>query len=159
MTIDVLIEIPANSSVKYEFDEDNKRLYVDRFAATPMAYPENYGMVDQTKAPDGDPLDAFVLTIKAIVPGAWIRSKVIGMIVMKDEKGSDNKLLCVPETPGMDQSTGSWQNLSDIPQDRLDKIKHFLEHYKDLEPGKWVKVERFADKIEAEQILEESRVK
>jgi inorganic pyrophosphatase len=158
MVIDVLIEIPANSSVKYEFDENLKRLYVDRFQTAPMNYPENYGLIEGTKGGDGDPLDAFVLTSQPIVPGSWIKVRPIAMVVMEDEKGSDNKLLCVPVDEKVDPITGNWQTLSDIQKYRLDRIIHFLQHYKDLESGKWVKINHVADKNEAEAELAKSKV-
>jgi len=158
-TIHVQIEIPANSSIKYELDEENGRIYVDRFLPTPMGYPENYGLIEGTHGKDGDALDALVLTAQPMVPGTWIKAKVIAMLEMEDEEGVDCKLICVPEKKKIDYVTGEWEDLADIPQYRLDRIKHFFEHYKDLEPEKWVKINTFVGRKEALKELAEGREK
>ena len=148
------IEIPAGSSIKYELNEANHRIYVDRFIPTPMAYPENYGLVENTR---GDALDALVLTSQPMLPDTWIEAKVIGMLQMEDEGGIDHKLICVPCTPKIDFLCGAWEDLADVPQHRLDRIKHFFEHYKDLEKDKWVKINKFVGKEEGMKVLEEAR--
>lgn len=153
--LDILIEIPANSSIKYEVDEDTGRIYVDRFVPTPMAYPENYGMIAGTAGKDGDALDALVLTSQPIAPGIWIKAKVIGMLEMEDEEGIDHKLLCVPAKAKIDFMCGTWEDIKDVPPYRLDRIKHFFEHYKDLEKDKWVKINTFVGQAEAIKELEE----
>ncbi|MGI5827476.1 MAG: inorganic diphosphatase [Patescibacteria group bacterium] len=158
-TVHIQIEIPADSAIKYEVDEANGRIYVDRFLPTPMAYPENYGLIEGTHGKDGDALDALVLTAKPMLPGTWIKAKVIGMLEMEDEEGIDCKLICVPEKTKIDYACGGWEDLSDIPQYRLNRIKHFFEHYKDLEPEKWVKINKFVGKEEALKELEEGRQK
>lgn len=157
--VDVLIEIPANSNTKYEVDEATGRIFVDRFVPTPMAYPENYGMIVGTAGKDGDALDALVLTSQPIQPGMWIKARVIGMLEMEDEEGIDHKLICVPAKAKIDFMCGAWEDLKDIPQHRLDRIKHFFEHYKDLEKDKWVKINKFTGKAEAEKELAEGMEK
>lgn len=156
-TLHVLIEIPAGSSTKYEQDEETGRMYVDRFVPTPMFYPENYGSIEGCQGKDGDLLDALVLTSQPILPGCWIKARVIGMLEMEDEEGIDHKIICVPEKAKQDVICGAWQDLSDVPQSRLDRIKHFFEHYKDLEPDKWVKIKKFVNKTEAEKTVKEAK--
>jgi inorganic pyrophosphatase len=153
----ILIEIPANSNIKYEQDEETGRIYVDRFVPTPMFYPENYGAVEGIPGKDGDLMDALVLTSQPVAPGMWIKARVIGMLEMEDEEGIDHKLICVPEKAKQDVICGSWQELSDVPQYRLDKIKHFFEHYKDLEKDKWVKIKSFVGKEEAMKEIESNK--
>lgn len=157
--VHILIEIPANSNIKYEQDESNGRIYVDRFVPTPMFYPENYGSIEGAPGKDGDLLDAVVLTSQPIAPGVWIKARVIGMLEMEDEEGIDHKLVCVPEKAKQDVVCGAWQDLSDVPQYRLDRLKHFFEHYKDLEKDKWVKINKFSNQAEALKELEEARAK
>ena len=158
-TLHILIEIPAGSNIKYEQDEENGRIYVDRFVPTPMFYPENYGSVEGAKGKDGDLLDALVLTSQPIAPGCWIKARVIGMLEMEDEGGIDHKLICVPAKTKQDVVFGAYNDLSDIPQWRLDRMKHFFEHYKDLEPEKWAKINKFVGKAEAEKELAEAQAK
>lgn len=153
----VLVEIPAGSSTKYEQDEETGRIYVDRFVPTPMFYPENYGSIEGAQGKDGDLLDALVLTSQPILPGNWIKVRVIGMLEMEDEEGIDHKVLCVPAKAKMDIQCGSWTDISDVPQWRLDKLKQFFEHYKDLEPGKWVKINKFVGKAEAMKEVESAQ--
>lgn len=145
----ILVEIPAGSNIKYEQDEETGRIYVDRFVPTPMFYPENYGSIEGAKGKDGDLLDALVLTSQPIAPGIWIKGRVIGMLEMEDEEGIDHKILIVPEKTKQDIQCGGWQDITDVPQWRLDRLKHFFEHYKDLEPEKWVKINKFVGKAEA----------
>jgi inorganic pyrophosphatase len=157
--IHILVEIPAGSSIKYEQDEETGRIYVDRFVPTPMAYPENYGSIEGAQGKDGDLLDALLLTSQPIMPGCWMKARVIGMLEMEDEEGIDHKLICVPEKTKQDVVCGAWQELNDVPQWRLDKIKHFFEHYKDLEKDKWVKINAFVDRAGAEKELAEAQAK
>ncbi len=158
-TLHILVEIPAGSNIKYEQDEESGRIYVDRFVPTPMFYPENYGSIEGAKGKDGDLLDALVLTSQPMAPGTWIKARVIGMLEMEDEEGIDHKLVCVPEKTKQDIQCGGWQDLSDVPEWRLNRLKHFFEHYKDLEPGKWVKINKFVGKAEAVKELEEAQAK
>ena len=158
-TIHILVEIPAGSNIKYEQDEATGRIYVDRFVPTAMFYPENYGSIEGAQGKDGDLLDALLLTSQPVAPGCWMKARVIGMLEMEDEEGIDHKLICVPEKAKQDVVCGSWQDLHDVPQYRLDKIKQFFEHYKDLEKEKWVKINAFVDKAAALKELEEAMAK
>lgn len=137
----VAIEIPANSSpIKYEIEKDYDALFVDRFMATPMFYPANYGYIPQTLSEDGDPLDVLVVTPYPVAPGSVIRARPVGILNMSDEAGQDAKLLAVPH----DKLTALYKHVkepSDLPELLIKQIEHFFENYKDLEPGKWVKVD------------------
>ncbi len=149
----VAIEIPANSSpVKYELDKDMGALLVDRFMATPMFYPANYGFIPHTLADDGDPLDVLVVTPYPVQAGSVIRCRPVGVLNMEDEAGGDAKLVAVPH----DKLTSAYQNVKDIedlPELLRDQIKHFFENYKTLEPGKWVKVEGWGGAEEARGLI------
>ena len=137
----VVIEIPANSSpVKYEIDKDADALFVDRFMASPMFYPANYGYINNTLADDGDALDVLVVTPYPVVPGSVIRCRPVGVLNMTDEAGEDAKLLAVPHEK-LTQAYNDVQDISDLPEMLLNQIKEFFENYKNLEKGKWVKVE------------------
>ncbi len=137
----VVIEIPANSSpIKYEIDKDMGAVLVDRFMATPMFYPANYGFIPHTLADDGDPLDVLVVTPYPVAPGSVIRARPIGVLNMSDEAGEDAKLIAVPH----DKLTTLYKDVKeveDLPELLRAQIKHFFENYKDLEAGKWVKVD------------------
>jgi|TARA_B110000971_G_scaffold166613_1_gene170729 inorganic pyrophosphatase len=137
----VVIEIPANSSpVKYEIDKDADALFVDRFMASPMFYPANYGYINNTLADDGDALDVLVLTPHPVVPGSVIRCRPVGVLNMTDEAGEDAKLLAVPHEK-LTQAYNHVQDITDLPEMLRNQIKEFFENYKNLEKGKWVKVE------------------
>ena len=137
----VVIEIPMNADpIKYEVDKESGALFVDRFMTTAMHYPCNYGYIPRTLADDGDPVDVLVITPFALTPGVVVTCRPIGVLQMDDEAGGDAKLLAVPTTkilPIYDH----WKTPEDINPMRLKAIQHFFEHYKDLEAGKWVKVE------------------
>jgi inorganic pyrophosphatase len=139
----VVIEIPANHTpIKYEVEKEADALFVDRFMATPMFYPANYGYIPQTLGEDGDPLDVLVVTPYPVVPGSVIRCRPIGVLNMTDEAGSDAKVLAVPH----DKLTALYKHVqepSDLPELLIKQIEHFFENYKDLEPGKWVKVDKW----------------
>ncbi|MDX1692226.1 MAG: inorganic diphosphatase [Ketobacteraceae bacterium] len=145
----VVIEIPANSDpIKYEIDKDSHALFVDRFMATPMFYPANYGYIPNTLGEDCDPLDVLVVTPYPLQPGCVIRSRPVGVLHMSDESGKDAKLLAVPH----DKLTGLYshiKNAQDLPALLIAQIEHFFENYKDLEQGKWVKIEGWGDVEEA----------
>ncbi|GAN55344.1 inorganic diphosphatase [Tanticharoenia sakaeratensis] len=143
--INVVIEIPQGSSVKYEVDKDSGAIVVDRVLFTPMAYPAAYGFIPGTLAADGDPSDALVLIPAPVVPGAVIRARPIGMLKMTDESGEDEKIICVPHDKVHPQYKDV-QKIEDLPEITLKAIEHFFTRYKDLEPGKWVKVDGWADK-------------
>jgi inorganic pyrophosphatase len=137
----VIIEIPMNADpIKYEVDEESGALFVDRFMGTSMHYPCNYGYIPQTLADDGDPVDVLVVTPVPLLSGVVIACRPIGMLKMNDEAGGDNKLLAVPTEKILPLYT-RWQKPEDLNPMRLKAIQHFFEHYKDLEPGKWVKVQ------------------
>ncbi|MFT5930022.1 MAG: inorganic pyrophosphatase [Oceanospirillaceae bacterium] len=137
----VVIEIPANSSpVKYEIDKDADALFVDRFMASPMFYPANYGYINNTLADDGDALDVLVVTPYPVVPGSVIRCRPVGVLNMTDEAGEDAKLLAVPHEK-LTQAYNHVQDITDLPEMLRNQIKEFFENYKNLEKGKWVKVE------------------
>src|SRR5690625_2126420 len=143
--IHVAIEIPANSTpVKYEIEPDHDALFVDRFMATPMFYPANYGYIPQTLSEDGDALDVLVVTPYPVVPGSIIRSRPVGMLRMSDEAGVDAKLLAVPHSK-LTVLYDHVQEPEDLPKLLIQQIEHFFERYKDLEEGKWVKIDGWAD--------------
>ncbi|MCG5499935.1 inorganic diphosphatase [Ectothiorhodospira lacustris] len=154
--INVIIEIPAYASpVKYEVDKDSGALLVDRFMASPMFYPCNYGFVPHTLSDDGDPVDVLVMTPFPVVSGSVIRCRPVGMLKMTDEAGEDAKLLAVPVSK-LSREYDHIQGPDDVPALLLDQIKHFFEHYKELEPGKWVKVEGWVGVDEAKAEIESS---
>ena len=150
--INVVIEIPAGSGVKYEIDKESGALVVDRVVFTPMAYPAAYGFIPGTLADDGDPADALVLISAPIVPGAVIRCRPIGLLQMEDESGQDEKIICVPHNK-VHPEYSDIHEVAQLPAIKRDAIKHFFEHYKDLEPGKWVKITGWADKAAAEAAI------
>lgn len=153
-SVKVLIEIPEGSNVKYELDEETGEMVVDRLMPTAMSYPVNYGLIDNTSGEDGDALDALVFISADVVPGVIINCKVIGMLEMEDEAGVDHKIICVPEKAKIDPICGEWKSLDDIPEARKRAIKHFFEHYKDLEEGKWVKLKDWKDAAAAQVVLQ-----
>jgi len=154
--INVIIEIPANASpIKYEVDKDMSAVVVDRFMATPMFYPANYGFIPHTLADDGDPLDVLVITPYPIQPGAVIRVRPVGVLNMEDESGGDAKLIAVPHDK-LTKIYSDVKDIEDVPQLLRDQIKHFFENYKDLEPGKWVKVSGWENAAAARAEIEKS---
>lgn len=135
-----VIEIAMHSDpVKYEIDHDSGVLWLDRFMPTALRYPCNYGYIPQTLADDGDPLDVLVLTPYPLIVGTVLDCCLIGMLEMEDEGGGDFKLLAVPTSKALPEY-GSWKEITDVPVSRLNAIKHFFSHYKDLDQGKWVKI-------------------
>ena len=155
-TINVVIEIPANTpGVKYEFDKESGAIFVDRFLQTPMHYPANYGFVPNTLSGDGDPADVLVISRYNLIAGSVIEAKPIGVLVTKDEKGYDEKILAVPSN-SVSKEYENVNDLTDLPKLILDQIQHFFEHYKDLEKGKFVKVEEWKNASEAKEILNKS---
>jgi len=135
LTFDVLIEIPKGSRNKYEVDHESGKIRLDRVLFTSMVYPTDYGYIEGTLGGDGDPLDALVLLPFPVFPGVVVECRPVAMYVMEDEKGQDEKVLCVPNDPRFDDI----QDIDDVAKWDLDEIKHFFERYKDLEPGKSVK--------------------
>jgi inorganic pyrophosphatase len=137
----VIIEIPMNADpIKYEVDKQTGALFVDRFMGTAMHYPCNYGYVPRTAAPDGDPVDVLVITPFPLVPGVVVRCRALGLLQMTDEAGVDAKVLAVPDDTVL-PIYSHWRKHDDIHPQRLRQIQHFFEHYKDLEPGKWVRID------------------
>lgn len=137
----VIVEIPAHSDpIKYEVDKDSGALFVDRFMMTSMHYPCNYGYVPETVSDDGDPVDVLVITPFPVAMGAVVPCRAIGVLKMEDEAGQDAKLLAVPIDRVL-PIYKHWRKPEDIAPERLQQIQHFFEHYKDLEKGKWVKVQ------------------
>ena len=152
----VMIEIPANHApIKYEIDKDMDCLMVDRFMATPMFYPANYGYISNTLADDGDPLDVLVVTPYPVAPGSVIRARPVGVLNMEDEAGEDAKLVAVPHEK-LTQLYNDVKDIDDVPQLLRDQIGHFFENYKDLEKGKWVKVKGWGNADEARQMILDS---
>ena len=151
--INVFIEIPAGSLVKYELDKDSGYIFVDRFAFTTMGYPANYGFVPNTMSGDGDPVDVLVLSVQPVHPGTVIPAVPIGVLEMEDESGIDAKVIAVPPLK-VDPFFGRFNDLTEVDVAIKNRIKHFFEHYKELEPGKWVKVKDWKGKAAA---LEEVR--
>lgn len=150
----VLIEIPEGSSVKYELDEETGEMTVDRLMPTAMRYPVNYGLILGTHGEDGDALDALVFISQNISPGVIIKCRPIGVLEMEDEEGIDHKIVCVPAKTKIDPICGAWESLDDIPEAKKLEIKHFFEHYKDLEPEKWVKLKDWQGMDIAQGIIE-----
>lgn len=151
--VNAVIEIPYGSNIKYEIDKESGAVVVDRVLYSAMFYPANYGFVPNTLASDGDPADILVLNEYPLQAGSVIPCRLIGVLVMEDEAGMDEKLLAVPVSK-IDPRFENIKSIDDLPKATLNKIKNFFETYKLLEPGKWVKVKDFADAKKAEEILE-----
>lgn len=146
--VNVVVEIPQDGSIKYEVDKDSGYIFVDRFLYTAFTYPFNYGFVPGTQAGDGDPMDVLVISSKSVSAGMVIPTVPIGMLEMEDEEGVDEKIIAVP-TKKVDPYYGIWTEISDVPEALKNKIKHFFEHYKELEPDKWVKIKNWKPKKDA----------
>ncbi len=153
--INAIIEIPYGSSVKYELDKESGAVFVDRVMASAVFYPANYGFIANTLADDGDPVDILVLNEYPIQAGAVIPCRLIGVLVMEDESGMDEKLLALP-TSKVDARYEDIKSLDDVPKATLAKIKNFFETYKILEKDKWVKVQDFKDSKVAVEILQKA---
>ncbi|HEY5854685.1 MAG TPA: inorganic diphosphatase [Aldersonia sp.] len=153
MQFDVTIEIAKGSRNKYEVDHETGRVRLDRYLFTPMGYPADYGYIEETLGEDGDPLDVLVLLPEPVFPGVLIEVRPVAMYRMTDEAGGDDKVLAVPAG---DPRWDHIQELDDVPPFELAAIKHFFEHYKDLEPGKYVKGSEWVGRAEAEAEVERS---
>lgn len=153
--IKAIIEISYGSNIKYEVEKESGALVLDRVMHSAMFYPANYGFVNQTLSQDGDPADILILTQYPMVEGCVCNCRLVGVLIMEDESGIDEKLLAVP-TSKIDPSFNEIQDLDDIPKHTLSKIKNFFETYKMLEPNKWVKVQGFEDKASAAKILKDA---
>jgi inorganic pyrophosphatase len=152
--VNVVVEVPIGGEpIKYEMDEAAGTLVVDRFLHTPMRYPGNYGFVPHTLSEDGDPIDVLVANTRPIAPGAVINVRPIGVLQMEDDAGGDEKVLAVP-VPRLTSRYAHVSNYTDLPKIALEQVQHFFEHYKDLEPGKWVKVLGWGDADEAKRLIQ-----
>ena len=154
--VNVIIEVPIGGEpIKYEMDKAAGTLVVDRFLYTSMRYPGNYGFVPHTLSDDGDPIDVLVANTRPIVPGAIINVRPIGVLKMTDDAGGDEKILAVP-VPKLTKRYEHVKNYTDLPKITLEQVQHFFEHYKDLEPGKWVKMNGWGDATEAKRLIREA---
>jgi len=154
--VNVIIEVPIGGEpIKYEMDKAAGTLVVDRFLYTPMRYPGNYGFVPHTLSDDGDPIDVLVANTRPIVPGAIINVRPIGVLKMEDDGGGDEKIIAVP-TPKLTQRYAKIENYTDMPEIGWRQIEHFFLHYKDLEPGKWVKLLGWGNADEARSLIREA---
>lgn len=153
LSVCVQVEIPYGQNVKYEIDHHKNQLICDRFLYGPFAYPFNYGYILNTLGGDGDPLDAVVICNRMLLPTCLIECRIVGALITSDEKGMDEKILLVPDTK-VDPYNESIKNYTDLDNHTLNEIRYFFEHYKDLEKGKFIKVEHFVDYEKANKIYE-----
>jgi len=154
--INVVIEVPVGGEpIKYEMDKASGTLFVDRFLYTPMVYPGNYGFVPHTLSQDGDPIDVLVCNTRAIIPGAVMNCRPVGVLVMEDNAGGDEKIIAVPSSK-LTRRYEKVMNYKDLPEITVQQIEHFFAHYKDLEPGKWVKIDHWGGVEEAQRLIEQA---
>ena len=154
--VNVIIEVPLGGQpIKYEMDKDAGMLVVDRFLYTPMSYPGNYGFVPHTLSDDGDPIDVLVVNTRELVPGCLINVRPVGVLIMEDNAGQDEKIIAVP-SHALTKRYDDVLNHTDLPDITLQQIEHFFEHYKDLEPGKWVKIGNWHGAEDARQLILEA---
>lgn len=154
--VNVIIEVPLGGQpIKYELDKEAGTLVVDRFLYTPMSYPGNYGFVPHTLSEDGDPIDVLVCNTRPLVPSCVINVRPIGVLIMEDNAGQDEKIIAVP-SHRLTKRYDNVINYSDLPEITMLQIEHFFEHYKDLEPGKWVRIGDFLDAAEAQRLIAEA---
>ncbi len=154
--VNVIIEVSVGGQpIKYELDKEAGTLVVDRFLHTPMTYPGNYGFVPHTLSEDGDPIDVLVCNTRQLVPGCVINVRPIGALLMEDDSGKDEKIIAVPSAHLTKRYNGV-NNFSDLPEITLQQIQHFFEHYKDLEPGKWVKIGDWMNALAARKLIAEA---
>ena len=153
--VNVIVEVPIGGEpIKYEMDKAAGTLVVDRFLYTSMRYPGNYGFIPHTLSGDGDPVDVLICNTRAIVPGAVMSVRPIGVLLMEDNMGQDEKIIAVPSSH-ITQRFDGVANFSDLPQITLDQIQHFFQHYKDLEPNKWTKILNWGDAETARRYIRE----
>jgi inorganic pyrophosphatase len=153
--VNVVIEVPLGGEpIKYEMDKASGALFVDRFLYTAMRYPGNYGFIPHTLSGDGDPCDVLVANTRAIIPGAVMNVRPVGVLVMEDNAGEDEKIIAVPSAH-LTQRYDRVLTYTDLPEITLKQIEHFFQHYKDLEPGKWVKILRWGDADDARRLIRE----
>jgi len=153
--VNVIIEVPLGGEpIKYEMEKESGALFVDRFLYTAMRYPGNYGFIPHTLSGDGDPCDVLIANTRAVIPGAVMNVRPVGVLVMEDNAGEDEKIIAVP-SHALTQRYDRIETYTDLPEITLKQIEHFFEHYKDLEPGKWVKIIRWGDAEEAKRLIRE----
>ncbi len=151
--VNVIIEVPIGGEpIKYELDKDAGVLVVDRFLYTAMRYPGNYGFIPHTLSGDGDPVDVIVVNTRAIAPGAVMSCRIVGVLLMEDQAGIDEKVIAVPSSH-LTARYDNVQDYTDLPRITLDQIEHFFTHYKDLEPGKWTKVKGWGNAAKAREMV------
>ena len=154
--VNVIIEVPIGGEpIKYEMDKEAGSLVVDRFLYTAMRYPGNYGFIPHTLSGDGDPCDVLIANTRAIVPGAIMSVRPVGVLLMEDNAGEDEKIIAVPSRH-LTQRYDRVRSHADLPEITIKQIEHFFEHYKDLEPGKWVKIIRWGDAEDAHRLILEA---
>ena len=154
--VNVIVEVPVGGApIKYELDKEAGTLVVDRFLYTPMSYPGNYGFVPHTLSDDGDPIDVLICNTRQLVPGCVINVRPIGVLIMEDNAGQDEKVIAVP-SHSLTKRYDSVLNATDLPDITLQQIEHFFEHYKDLEPGKWVKIGDWHGADDAQRLISEA---
>jgi inorganic pyrophosphatase len=154
--VNVIIENPMGGDpVKYEVDKETGVMFVDRFLHTPMYYPGNYGYIPQTLGGDGDPIDVLVVGHIPVMPGAVLRARPVGVLFMEDDKGMDEKIIAVP-VPKMFPYHAEIRDYTDLPPIQLEQVRHFFTHYKDLEPGKWVKAGEMGNAAAAKKLILEA---
>ena len=154
--VNVVVEVPIGGEpIKYEMDKEAGTLVVDRFLYTAMRYPGNYGFIPHTLSGDGDPCDVLIANTRAIIPGAIMSVRPVGVLVMEDNAGEDEKIIAVPSAH-LTQRYHRVQTYTDLPEITIKQIEHFFEHYKDLEPGKWAKIIRWGDAEEARRLILEA---
>lgn len=154
--VNVIIEVPVGGHpIKYELDKEAGTLIVDRFLYTAMSYPGNYGFVPHTLSEDGDPIDVLVCNTRQLVPACVINVRPIGVLVMEDNAGQDEKIIAVP-SHALTKRYDDVLNATDLPEITLQQIEHFFEHYKDLEPGKWVKISGWQSADDAKRLIVEA---
>ena len=154
--VNVIVEVPVGGNpIKYELDKEAGALIVDRFLYTPMSYPGNYGFVPHTLSDDGDPIDVLICNTRQLVPGSVINVRPIGVLIMEDNAGQDEKVIAVP-SHALTKRYDHVKTASDLPDITLQQIEHFFEHYKDLEPGKWVKIGDWHGADDAKNLIREA---
>ena len=152
--VNVIVEVPVGGEpIKYELEKESGALVVDRFLYTPMRYPGNYGFVPHTLCGDGDPIDVLVANTRAVVPGSVMNCRAVGVLVMEDEAGEDEKIIAVPSSK-LTRRYDAVHGVSDLPEITRSQIEHFFQHYKDLKAGKWVKILRWGDAAEARETIQ-----
>jgi len=156
MKITIFVEIPKNSTQKYEYDEELKAIKLDRTLYGPMYFPFEYGFILNTKGEDGDPLDVVLLASKPTFPGCLVEASPIGVLEMEDEAGIDHKIIAVPDEK-IDPRFKEIKDIADLPSHLKKEIREFFENYKNLEPGKWVKLKRFRSKKVAEEMIKKAQ--